>query len=147
MAAMPLSHRVVLTIVVSVSLLSQAMRAQSATKRLILKDGSYQIATKWELKGDRVRFYSAERGDWEEIPESLIDWDATNQYERDRAAGKDTPEAVALDKELQEARAEEEARSPEVAPGLRLPPEGGVYALDTYLSQRELLPLDQTGGE
>jgi hypothetical protein len=121
--------------------------AQSTTKRLILKDGSYQIATKWELKGDRVRFYSAERGDWEEIPESLIDWDATNQYERDRAAGKDTPEAVALDKELQEARAEEEARSPQVAPGLRLPPEGGVYALDTYLSQPELLPLDQTGGE
>ena len=118
-----------------------------ATKRLILKDGSYQIATKWELKGDRVRFYSAERAGWEEIPESLVDWDATNQYERDRAAGKDTPEAIALDKELQEAREEEEAKSPHVAPGLRLPPEGGVYALDSYLSSPELLPLDQTSGE
>jgi len=120
---------------------------QHQTKRLILKDGSYQIATKWELKGDRVRFYSAERADWEEIPESLVDWNATNQYERDRAAGKDTPEAIALDKELEAARQEEEAKSPQVAPGLRLPPEGGVYALDTYLSQPELLPLDQTGGE
>jgi hypothetical protein len=121
--------------------------AQSNTKRLILKDGSYQLATKWQLTGDRVKFYSAERNDWEEIPESLVDWDATNQYERDRAAGKDTPEAVALDKEMEAARAEEEAKSPQVAPGLRLPPEGGVYALDTYLSQPELLPLDQTGGE
>jgi hypothetical protein len=121
--------------------------AQPNTKRLILKDGSYQIATKWELKGDRLRFYSAERAEWEEIPESLVDWDATNQYERDRAAGKDTPEAIALDKELEAARAEEEAKSPQIAPGLRLPPEGGVYALDTYLSQPELLPLDQTGGE
>ena len=120
---------------------------QNQTKRLILKDGSYQIATKWELKGDRVRFYSAERSGWEEIPESLVDWDATNQYERDRAAGKDTPEAIALDKELQEAREEEESKSPHVAPGLRLPPEGGVYALDTYLSSPELLPLDQSSGE
>ena len=125
---------------------SVPLRAQS-TKRLILKDGSYQIATKWELKGDRIRFYSAERSDWEEIPESLVDWDATNQYERDRAAGKDTPEAIALDKELQEAREEEESKSPHVAPGLRLPPEGGVYALDTYLTSPELLPLDQTSGE
>jgi hypothetical protein len=120
---------------------------QNQTKRLVLKDGSYQIATKWELKGDRVRFYSAERSDWEEIPESLVDWDATNQYERDRAAGKDTPEAIALDKEMEEARQEEESKSPHVAPGLRLPPEGGVYALDTYLSSAELLPLDQTSGK
>jgi len=124
-----------------------SLAAQSNTKRLILKDGSYQLATKWQLTGDRVKFYSAERADWEEIPESLVDWDATNQYERDRAAGKDTPEAVALDKEMEAARAEEEAKSPQVAPGLRLPPEGGVYALDTYLAQSELLPLDQTGGE
>src|SRR5437763_3571360 len=121
--------------------------AQTQTKRLILKDGSYQLATKWQLTGDRVKFYSAERADWEEIPESLVDWDATNHYERDRAAGKDTPEAVALDKEMEAARAEEEAKSPQVAPGLRLPPEGGVYALDTYFAQSELLPLDQTGGE
>src|SRR5215470_3887734 len=120
---------------------------QTQTKRLILKDGSYQIATKWELKDDRVRFYSAERSDWEEIPESLVDWDASNQYERDRAAGRETPEAIALDKELQQAREEEESKSPHVAPGLRLPPEGGVYALDTYLSSPELLPLDQTSGE
>ena len=134
------------SIVVVLLLSYPAVHAQS-TKRLILKDGSYQIATKWELKDDRVRFYSAERSDWEEIPETLVDWDATNQYERDRAAGKDTPEAIALDKELQEAKEEEESKSPHVAPGLRLPPEGGVYALDTYLTSPELLPLDQTSGE
>ena len=127
--------------------LPHSVLGQNQTKRLILKDGSYQIATKWELKGERVRFYSAERADWEEIPESLVDWDATNQYARDRAAGKDTPEAIALDKEMQEAREEEEAKSPHVAPGLRLPPEGGVYVLDSYLTSPELLPLDQTSGE
>lgn len=130
-----------------IAALCQVGAAQATTKRLILKDGSYQLATKWQLTGDRVRFFSAERNDWEEIPESLVDWNATNQYEKDRAAGRDTPEAIALDKEMEAARQEEEAKSPAVAPGLRLPPEGGVYALDTYLSQPELLPLDQTGGE
>jgi hypothetical protein len=123
------------------------LEAQATTKRLILKDGSYQLATKWEVKDDRVRYFSAERNEWEEIPISLIDWNATNQYEQDRTAGKMSREAVELDKELEAARQEEELKSPQVAPGLRLPSEGGVYALDTYLAQPELLPLDQTGGE
>lgn len=121
--------------------------AQNATKRLILKDGSYQIVTKYELQGDRVHYFSAERNEWEDVPDALIDWNATNQYERDRVAGKESPEAIALDKELEEEKQQDEAESPHVAPGLRLPPEGGVYALDTYLSEPELVPLDQDNGE
>ena len=118
-----------------------------ATKRLILKDGSYQIATKWEIQGDRVHYYSAERDEWEDVPNALIDWKATDQYEKDRQAQKNSPEALALEKELEEERQEEEAKSPTVAPGLRLPPEGGVYALDTYLTEPQLLPLDQSTGQ
>jgi hypothetical protein len=121
--------------------------AQTATKRLILKDGSYQIVTKWEIRGERVHYYSAERAEWEDVPNSMVDWDATKQYEQDRATGKMSPEAIQLEKEFQAEREEEESRSPHVAPGLRLPPEGGVYALDTYLAEPELIPLDQTGGE
>ena len=121
--------------------------AQAQSKRLILKDGSYQLATKWEQKDDRVRFFSAERNEWEEIPNSLVDWDATKKWEEDRAAGKQSKEAVELEKEMQEEREEEELRSPHVAAGLRLPPEGGVYALDTYLALPELVPLDQSTGE
>src|SRR5579884_472602 len=121
--------------------------AQGPTKRLILKDGSYQIVTKWETQGDRVHYFSAERNEWEDVPNSMVDWDATRKYEDDRATGKMSPEAQRLEKELQEERQEEEAKSPHVAPGLRLPPEGGVYALDTYLNEPQLLPLDQTSGE
>lgn len=121
--------------------------AQAATKRLILKDGSYQVVTKWEIQGDRVHYFSAERDEWEDVPNSLVDWDATNQFEKDRVAGKNSPEARALDKELEEEREAEEAKSPTVAPGLRLPSEGGVYALDTYLSEPQLLPLGQSTGQ
>ena len=121
--------------------------SQNATRRLILKDGSYQIVTKWEVQGDRVHYFSAERNEWEDVPNSLIDWPATRQYEQDRASGKMSPEAQRLEKELEADKQEEEGKSPHVAPGLRLPPEGGVYALDTYLKEPQLVPLDQTGGE
>ena len=46
--------------------------------------GSYQSITKYEIHGDRVRYYSSERGEWEEVPYPLIDWDATRKLSRDR---------------------------------------------------------------
>jgi len=72
--------------------------AQQLAKRLIMKDGSYQLVTKYEIQGDRVHYFSAERGEWEDVPKDLIDWNATDQFEKDRASGKPAPEAVALDK-------------------------------------------------
>ena len=122
-------------------------RSRPGPTRLILKDGSYQSVTKYEIHGERVRYFSAERGEWEEVPKSLIDWDATDKFEQGRLQGKLAPEAVELDKELDAERKAEQARSPQVAPGLRLPDEGGIFLLDTYQDQPQLSELQQSGGE
>ena len=74
--------------------------AQPQARRLILKDGSYQSVTKYEIHGERVRYFSAERGEWEEIPNAMVDWDATSQYEKERVAGKTSPRAAELDPQL-----------------------------------------------
>ncbi len=130
-----------------IDLLAPRVQAQQLAKRLILKDGSYQLATKWEVKGDRVRYLSAERDEWEELPNSLVDWAATDKFEKDRAAGVSAPEAVELDKEVEAERRADEARTPQVAPGLRLPEDGGIFLLDTFQNQPQLVTLQQNTGE
>src|SRR5246127_2958502 len=120
-------------IVVVVALTYIVAAAQdTAPRRLILKDGSYQLVTKYEVKGNRVRYYSTEREDWEELPNSLVDWPATDKFEKERAATATSPEAAQLDKELEHERELEEAELPQVAPGLRLPEDSGVFLLDNY---------------
>src|SRR3954470_2998605 len=124
--------------------------ANSSNHRLILKDGTYQIVRKYEVRGDRVRYISLERGgDWEELPESLIDWEATRKWGRDHAgqmatAADPSPamkEAEDIDKEAAAERAEEAARMPEVAKGLELPDQDSVFALDTFHGTPELVEL------
>jgi hypothetical protein len=116
--------------------------SQQHPKRIILKDGSYQVVTKWEVSGDRVRYFSAERFDWEEVPSSLVDWAATDKYngEIDAQRANDSVQ-------LSNTQEESDAETPLVAPGLRLPSGGGVFLLDTYQNQPQLAELAQASGD
>ena len=120
--------------------------AQDLAKRLILKDGSYQLVNRYEVKGDRVRYQSAERNEWEELPSSLVDWPATEKYEKDRTTAA-IPEAAALDKEKDAETEAELSHLPQVAPGLRLPEASGVFLLDNFQGQPQLVELQQSEGD
>src|SRR5438477_1512937 len=128
-----------------VLLTSVSMQGQELAKRLILKDGSYQTATKWEVKGDRVRYLSAERFEWEELPKNLVDWPATEKF--NSAADKPDLNVKAVTEEAEREHKQQEEASPEVAAGLRLPSAGGVFLLDTFSNSPQLAELVQTVGE
>jgi hypothetical protein len=131
------------------------LAAQATSQRLILKDGSYQVVRKYEVVGDRVRYLSAERGDWEEVPKDLIDWIATEKWARDHAPGAEPPPASSpgavaaaeIDKEAEAEKAEAAARMPEISKGLRLPDQEGVWALDTFHGGLELVRVNQSSGD
>jgi len=127
--------------------------ADPAIHRLILKDGSYQVVTKWQVTpaGDRIRYISAERGgDWEEVPMTLMDWAATRKYAREHSGNTPPAADEAADSAGQQSAAaidaEEKAdreRNLVVAPNLVLPSATGIWALDTYHDEPELVDLEQ----
>jgi hypothetical protein len=114
-------------------------------KRLILKDGTYELITEYTIQGDRVHFFSSERHQWEDLPYSTIDWTATENF-----AGKDAREHServneALDRAAAEC-SEMEVRFPLIAPGLKLPADG-VFLLDAFQGEPELSRLNQNGAD
>jgi hypothetical protein len=119
--------------------------AAQTAKRLILTDGSYQVATEWTKVGDRVKYFSAERGEWEEIPVSLVDWKATDEWNAERAKVEAEEAAKQMKQVTGEeiaARKEEELNTPLVAPELRLPADGGVFLLEEVGGKPVLQKLD-----
>lgn len=108
-----------------------APRGLARGRKLVLKDGSFQIARDVERKGDRVRYYSVERSSWEEIPAALVDWEAT-----ERAAEEEARQQEEARERIRELRAEELAvtinvdASIELAPGVFLPEGDGVFVFE-----------------
>jgi len=121
-------------------------REQENYKRLILKDGSYELISRYEIHGDRVRYFSSERGDWEELPSSLIDWNATEEFARKEGRQADERKGEALEQAARE-RSEEEAHTPLAAPGVRITSPDVVYLLDVYEGRYQLNPLRQNGAD
>jgi hypothetical protein len=121
--------------------------------RLILKDGSYQVVMSYRIVGSVVHYISAERGGAEEeIPASLVDFDATQRWEKQHAAPEvknddGSSQAPAIDPELLKEEADRAAYTPEVAKDLRLPEQDSVLVLDTFRGTPELVPLSQSSGD
>lgn len=98
-------------------------------QKLVMKDGSYQLVRGYEKLSDRVRYYSVERDEWEEVPASLVDWKATeeaNRADENEAARR----AAEAGREDRESRADpHQFLGPEIAPGVFMPDEDGIYIL------------------
>lgn len=87
--------------------------------RLYLKDGGFHLVREFQVLSDRVRYYSTERRDWEEIPTDLVDLPKTQAEIRSRS-DQDRKQAAMADAE--EAFERQQARE-----AARVPQEPGVY--------------------
>ena len=106
-----------------------ATAAFGAQIRLYLKDGTFQPVREYEVKEDRVRYFSTEREEWEEIPLEMVDLTRTKKEIDDHAtavveeAKLDADEDKALDEAAREVAA--------------VPRDPGVY----YLRGEKLEPI------
>lgn len=128
---------------------SQSSTPQHRT-RLYLRDGTYQTVLSYSVRGKIVQYRSAERnGQLEELPLTLVDLESSRAWERahdpvSAETGVGQTGRV-LSPELARDEAARAARTPEVAPDLRLPEGNSVLVLDTYRGTPELVPLPQNG--
>ena len=111
--------------------------------KLVLKDGTFQVVREYQKNGDRVRYFSMERGAWEEVPSSLVDWDATAK------AASEAQKSSAV--EVEKIHKQEEAKrmdnvtdidaSLQVGGGVFLPEGEGMFVLEG----KSVRVLDQAG--
>jgi hypothetical protein len=124
---------------------STALPPAARGQKLILKDGGFQLVRSYERKGDRVRYLSAERGDWEELPAAMVDWDATA-----KAAAEEAKAANKLVTTIHQQQVESQAQVPmdvdaslRVGGGAFLPPGDGMFAVQG----KSVMKLEQVGSE
>ncbi len=99
-----------------------ALSLSAANLKLYTTDGEYQVVREYQVDGDRVKFYSVERSDWEEIPAAMVDLKRT---EAEASAKKEVLDKQA--KELDEESAAARAEKQEIA---KIPQDSGVYRIE-----------------
>ena len=90
--------------------------------RLYLKDGTFQMVNEYKVLEDRVRYYSTERSDWEEIPLDLVDLKRTMSELKAKAQEEK--------KEAAETAAEDTFEREQKREIAMLPDDGGLYMID-----------------
>jgi hypothetical protein len=103
----------------------------AANVRLYLKDGNYQLVSEYKVEGDRVKFYSVERSQWEEVPLDLVDLKKTEAEVSAREASEkeETKEAAADDRVERDLKRQVES----------VPMDAGVY----YVNGSSVEPVKQ----
>jgi hypothetical protein len=98
-----------------------AAAAWAANVKLYLMDGGFHLVREYKVEADRVRFYSIERSDWEEMPLDLVDLKRTEQEAAARKEELDKDAKVIAEEEKVEREMEKEV--------MRIPQDPGVYWL------------------
>jgi hypothetical protein len=97
-----------------------ALCAFAANVKLYLKDGGYHLVREYKVEADRVRYYSVERSDWEEIPLTLVDLKRTETETAQRqAALAEEAKMITAEDKAERERANEVAKIPQ-GPGVHL---------------------------
>ncbi len=100
-------------------------------QKLYLKGGTFELVSSYRIEGDRVRYYSVERSEWEDVPVSLVDWDTTREAQAEEARRKEEElRKVQNEIQVERAAAVDVDASIELKPGLFLPPGEGTYMVD-----------------
>jgi hypothetical protein len=86
---------------------------------LYLKDGTHHMVREYKVDGDRVSYYSTERGDWEDIPLDLVDIEKTESELKQKAEDRKQDMAV--------YEAEEKADKKQRSQAEQVPTDTGVY--------------------
>ncbi|MBV6432998.1 MAG: hypothetical protein IANPNBLG_03159 [Bryobacteraceae bacterium] len=94
----------------------------AANFKLYLKDGNWHVAREYKVEGDRVRFYSVERSEWEEIPVELTDLKRTEAEIKEHAEARKEQTRLIDEEEKAERAAAREISN--------VPQDPGVYYVD-----------------
>lgn len=107
-------------VLIAILLLAGALWADNF--RLYLKDGTWHMVREYQKLEDRVRYYSTERSDWEELPLDMVDLKKTEAERASRL--EDEKRQAAVDDE--EEKFDREVKR-EIS---RVPENPGVYFVD-----------------
>ena len=104
------------------ALIALALTAWAANLKMYMTDGSYQLVREYKVEGDRVKFYSIERSEWEEVPKELVDVARTDKESKQRQAE--------IDKETKMFSEEEKVAREMEKEVMRIPQNPGVYWIE-----------------
>ena len=99
-----------------------ALLAWAANLKLYLKDGTYQLVREYLVQEDRVRYYSIERSDWEEIPLDLVNLERTRTEAAEHQAEVEKQAKILSEEDKAERAIQDEA--------MKIPQDPGVYWVD-----------------